>query len=164
MCPHGIKDLLLRPRNYHARFDVEAVANRRAPIRVTVDVPKVESLGEARLRLLAYDLMVLLNIVRTDRNLPRFLVHDGAFASVAARTRQQLLNFVHRQSQVTPDMQYIVTANEDELKLDAAIVKQLGKVEFDWQDCVIANYEDEPSKMLFHREYGGRSRAAENTP
>lgn len=140
-----------------AYFDVSMTTNRRRdqlPFNVDIEVPKSDALGRFNLKIVAYDLLVFLNAVKTNRELPRFLVHDGVFHGVAKRTMIDTLNYIHRQSLLYPGFQYVVTFNEDELYIPEERKELDGSPEFDVEDAVIARYADSESEMIFRRAFG----------
>lgn len=134
-------------------LDIRESAQQLSPVQIVVDVPKSESLGKDRFRLLAYSLTVFLNIIRSGRRLPHFLIHDGVFHSIDRKTVVNVLNYVHQQSQITPNFQYIITGNEDELVIPESEKSLYGTYKFDFQQCVIATYESLPEKMIFRHEF-----------
>lgn len=140
-----------------AYFDVSATSGGRRtqlPFNVEIEVPKSDALGRFNLKLVAYDLLVFLNAVRTERKLPRFLVHDGVFHGVARRTMVGALNYIHRQSFLYPGFQYIVTFNEDELYISEERKYIDGNFAFDLDDVTIARFTDSEAQMIFRRAFG----------
>lgn len=134
-------------------LDIEATAHQVSPVNITVHVPKSASLGKKVFGILAYELTVFFNIVRNERELPYFLVHDGAFHGIDPRTTVNVLNYVYRQSQQTPGFQYIITGNENELLIPPAKENVYGTYEFDFAANVVATYEDVPARMFFRHEF-----------
>ncbi len=136
-----------------AGLDIQTTVNRAAPITFDIRVPRIASLGQSRFRLVAFDLTVLLHLVLSKRDLPRFLVHDGAFPSIAKATQMHVLNYVHEQSQSHPDFQYLLTANEDEMELPPDLEATRGRYEFEWRKCIVVEYTDTVDGRIFHREW-----------
>lgn len=139
-----------------AYFDVSTTSNTRRnqiPFNVEIEVPKSDALGRFNLKLVAYDLLVFLHSIRTQRQLPRFLVHDGVFHGIAKRTMVDTLNYVHRQSQLHPGFQYIVTFNEDEIYIPEERKELDGTLDFNLDDVVVARYTDNDSGMIFKRAF-----------
>jgi uncharacterized protein YydD (DUF2326 family) len=136
-----------------AGLDIQASVNRAVPITFDIRVPRIASLGQSRFRLVAFDLTVLLHLVSSKRDLPRFLVHDGAFPSIAKATQMHVLNYVHEQSLSHPDFQYLLTANEDEMELPPDLEATRGRYEFDWRKCIVVEYTDTLDGRIFHREW-----------
>lgn len=134
-------------------FDITKDNRMGSPANIVVVVPKSASLGQHRFSLLAYSLTVFLNIVRNDRNLPHFIVHDGMFHSIASKTIVNVLNYIYRQSLIFPNFQYIITGNEDEISILPSGKSITGDYEFDFEKSIIATYEAVPEKMIFGREY-----------
>lgn len=96
---------------------------------------------------------MFLNIVRSDRGLPRFLIHDGVFHSIGARTIINTLNYIYSQSLIFPNLQYITTVNEGDFGLVDDFNAKLGELQFDFFETVIAKFEDIPEKMFFKQEF-----------
>lgn len=136
-----------------AFFDIKTGSNKTAPAKILIDVPKSESLGKSRFKILAYDLLVFLNIIKTGRRLPHFLIHDGVFHSIDPRTLVNVLNYINSQTLIHQDFQYIITVNEDEIDIPDDKKPIYGEYKFDWGTKVIIKYEDIPEKMIFKREY-----------
>jgi uncharacterized protein YydD (DUF2326 family) len=140
-----------------AYFDISTIASRnrnQLPINVKVEVPKSDALGRFNLKLVAYDLLVFLHAARTGRQLPRFLVHDGVYHGTSRRTTTDTLNFIQRQSQLYPGIQYIVTFNEDELYVPEERKELDGTLQFNLEDTVVARYTDTDKEMIFKRAFG----------
>jgi len=136
-----------------AVFDIRPVSNLNSPFSITIDVPKSEALGKARLRILAHDLTVFFNIVQSQRRLPYFLIHDGVFHSIGKKTVISLLNYVYSKYEKLPNIQYIITANEDEIDIPSDRKHLIGDYNFNMSENVIATYKDIPEEMIFRREY-----------
>lgn len=139
-----------------AYFDVSATSGTRRnqiPFNVRIEVPKSDALGRFNLKLVAYDLLVFLHSIRTQRQLPRFLVHDGVFHGIAKRTMVDTLNYVSRQSQLYPGFQYIVTFNEDEIYIPDERKELDGALIFDLDDVTVAKFTDSDSGMIFKRAF-----------
>ena len=141
--------VLVDPSSRGGYLDIKPTPNQALPAKIEVDVPKSDSLGKFVFGILAYDLTMFLNIVRTHRKLPHFLIHDGVFHGIDRRTAVKVLNYVHRQSLTNPGFQYIITGNEDEIFVSPSY----GKYDFDVEGCTIAIYEDDPAKMIFKHEF-----------
>lgn len=134
-------------------LDIEESSGSTSPVNVIVDVPKSESLGKYRFKMLAYSLTVFFNILFSNRNLPHFLIHDGVFHSIARKTTVNVLNYIHQRSLNLHNFQYIFTGNEDEILIPLAERDIYGHYEFDLNECIIATYESVPEKMIFKREF-----------
>ncbi len=134
------------------KFDISASSSTRTPTTIDIDVPKSKSLGKFVFKLLAYDLTVFLHTLYTQRNLPRFLFHDGVFHGVGQKTVMSALNYMHRES-LQYDFQYIITLNEHEMYIPSEKETFLGKLHFDLDDRTVASFEDMPEKMLFKKSF-----------
>lgn len=133
----------------NAFFDISYKANSRIdqlPFKIVVEIPKTDALGQSRLELIAYDLMVFLKNVTDGRNFPGFLVHDGVFHAIARDTVLNVLNYIHHKFLESPNFQYITTFNEDELPSE-----QYGTLDFDLNNNVIIELEETERNMLFRR-------------
>lgn len=128
--------------------------NRKdSPISIDIEVPKSDSLGKSRFKIPVYDLTIFLRIVRDGRQLPHFLIHDGTFNGVAAKTVVRFLNYIVKKSEKLPSLQYIITLNEEQVYLSDAQKAEFEGLAFDLEKHVIAHYEDVPKKMIFRREF-----------
>lgn len=140
----------------NAYFDISPRKKPRRnqlPFSMDVEIPKVDALGQSRLKIVAYDLMVFLNNIGTGRIFPGFLVHDGVFHAISRKTVINTLNYIFHRYLKNPTFQYIVTFNEDEINIPGDQQDLYGTFAFDWNKQVIAVYEDIPEKMLFKREF-----------
>ena len=138
------------------RFQTGAAA-RNLPVKISVSLPRPDALGQTRLRLVAYDFTVFLHQIESSLPRPRFLVHDGAFHSIARRTVVKALNFMYNKGRTaaakgTP-FQYIATFNEDELTLNHDELQRDGSYDFDIDDVAIVRVGDTPEEMLFKRRF-----------
>ncbi len=139
-----------------AYFDVDVVRDtqrEQLPVEPIVEIPRADALGQSRLKIVAYDLMIFLSSITTGRKLPNFLIHDGVFHGVAKRTVVNTLNYLYSQSLQHPSFQYIVTFNEDEIHIPPNKESSYGKFSFDPFDRVVATYEDTAEKMAFKRAF-----------
>lgn len=140
----------------NAYFDVKRVTNTnrsQLPFKFEVEIPKAEALGQARLKLIAYDLMVFLNSLRNNRKLPDFLVHDGVYHSISHKSIVNTLNYISRQFNQNPKFQYITTFNEDEIEVSKENEDTYGKFDFKWKDNVILTLSDVKENMLFKQVF-----------
>lgn len=123
------------------------------PVEIKISVPKVQALGKSRFLLLAYDLTNILYNIKTNRNLPRFLIHDGVFQGIDIKTIINTLNYVYSNTLKYPNFQYIFTANQEEIYVSDDLKLKIGDYNFNLDDQVIVVYEDIPEKMIFKREF-----------
>ena len=140
----------------HAYFDVATNTNSKRnqlPFKIELKIPKADALGQSRLNIVAYDIMVFLYNIRNKRAFPDFLVHDGVFHSIAKNTMVNTLNYIYHQHLASPHFQYILTFNEDEIYIPSDKEDLYGKFDFDWRENLIAEFEDTPEKMLFKRAF-----------
>jgi uncharacterized protein YydD (DUF2326 family) len=140
----------------HAYFDISSKSktNRdHIPFKIEVEIPKDDALGQSRLRLIAYDLMVFLHNIRTSRKLPDFIAHDGVFHGIANNTRVNTLNYIYHQFLSSPKFQYLVTFNEDEIYIPENKESVYGKYDFDWKSMIVAEFSDSPKEMIFKRAF-----------
>ena len=136
-----------------AFLTIKTQNRKTSPISIEIEVPKSDSLGKSRFKIPVYDLTVFFRIVRDQRELPCFLIHDGTFNAVAAKTVVSFLSYIVQQSRKLPKLQYIVTLNEEQVYLSEAQQAEFDGLSFDLKRHVIAHYEDVPEKMIFRREY-----------
>jgi uncharacterized protein YydD (DUF2326 family) len=136
-----------------AYFTIKPGANRESPAKIKINIPKSESLGKSRFKILAYDLLVFFNIIKSTRRLPHFLIHDGVFHTIGPKTVVNTLNYINSQSLIYPNFQYIITVNENEIYLTENQKVSIGDYDFDWEEMVVVKYEDVPKEMIFKQEY-----------
>lgn len=120
------------------------------PFKINLEIPKADALGQERLKIVAYDIMVFLKSRMDKRNIPDFLVHDGVFHAISYKTISNVLNYMYHKSNELHNFQYILTFNEDEIDLSRDESK-FGKFDFDWSKQVIAEYSDSEQKTIFKR-------------
>lgn len=120
------------------------------PFKINLEIPKADALGQERLKIVAYDLMVFLKSRIDKRNIPDFLIHDGVFHAVSYKTISNILNYMFHKSNELHNFQYILTFNEDEIDLSGDESKY-GKFDFDWYKQVIAEYSDTEQETIFKR-------------
>jgi len=135
-------------------FNIEPRTNIASPLQVNIEVPRGDSLGKGRFKILSYDLTLFLNACENERFLPRFLVHDGVFHGIAHKTRIKFLNYLDKKLAEIGDVQYIITLNEDEIIVPEAEEESVAILDFSLEDRAIIRLEDSPEKMLFSREFG----------
>jgi len=148
--------LFLGEGSEKAYFDVDIVTSTRQnalPFKINIEIPKSKALGNSRLKLIAYDLMVFLGNTNQGRKLPDFLIHDGVYHAISHKTKVNTLNYIAKQFNKNPSFQYIVTFNEDELEVPENRENAYGSLDFDWRKNVIIEFADTPERMLFKREF-----------
>jgi len=119
---------------------------------MTVEVPKKDSDGKQQLKNVGFDVTVFKNLVEEERDLPKFLVHDGAFKGVDKLTVIRTLNYMERLYRKERGFQYIVTANEEDLRAAEEQDMDL-EAEFDVEETTILTLKDKADEMLFQEEY-----------
>lgn len=120
------------------------------PFKIVLEVPKADALGQERLKIVAYDLMVFLKSRIDKRAIPDFLIHDGVFHAISYKTISNVLNYMYHKSNELHNFQYIVTFNEDEIDFERDESK-FGKLDFDWVKSIIAEYSDTEQETIFKR-------------
>jgi uncharacterized protein YydD (DUF2326 family) len=78
------------------------------PFKISLEIPKADALGQERLKIVAYDLMVFLKSRIDKRNIPDFLVHDGVFHAISYKTISNVLNYMYHKSNELHNFQYIL--------------------------------------------------------
>jgi uncharacterized protein YydD (DUF2326 family) len=121
------------------------------PFTINIQIPKADALGQERLKIVSYDLMVFLNSRIDQRNIPDFLIHDGVFHAISKRTIFNVLNYMYHKANELQNFQYILTFNEDEIDFTEEVSSRYGKLEFDISDYVIAEFSDTEKETLFKR-------------
>jgi len=133
-----------------AYFDISfsKLKKNNLPIKFSVEVPRLGALGNERYKIVVYDLMVFLRNIFTNRKLPTFLVHDGAFHATSPVKVVNTLNYIFKKS-LLHKFQYIATFNTNEI----AIPENSNLAfDFDWKQNVIAEFSDNENDMIFKRE------------
>lgn len=120
------------------------------PFVIGLEIPKADALGQERLKIVAYDLMVFLKSRIDNRHIPDFLIHDGVFHAISYKTISNVLNYMYHKSNELHNFQYILTFNEDEIDLSKH-EDRFGKFDFDWTQQVIAEYSDTEQGTIFKR-------------
>jgi uncharacterized protein YydD (DUF2326 family) len=123
------------------------------PLKIEIKIPKADALGQSRLKIVAYDLLVFLKNIRSNSPFPRFLIHDGVYHGIALNTKIKALNYIYRQYLANPTFQYFVTFNEDEIYIPKEKASIVGSFEFDIENIKIAEFTDNPLGMLFKRDF-----------
>jgi uncharacterized protein YydD (DUF2326 family) len=123
------------------------------PLKIEIKIPKADALGQSRLKIVAYDLLVFLKNIRINSPFPRFLIHDGVYHGIALNTKIKALNYIYRQYLANPTFQYFVTFNEDEIYIPKEKASIVGSFEFDIENIKIAEFTDKPLGMLFKRDF-----------
>ncbi|RPI15736.1 MAG: DUF2326 domain-containing protein [Ignavibacteriae bacterium] len=121
------------------------------PFNIKINIPKVDALGQSRLKLIIYDLMVFFRNIFKNRAMPDFIIHDGVYHSIAHRSMANTLNFIFHEYNKMPHFQYIVTFNEDEIEIPSGKEHTYGEFDFNWKDFVVSSYQDTEEKMIFKR-------------
>lgn len=119
------------------------------PFKIEVEIPKKDALGQSRLKLVAYDLMIFLKNIKENRIFPRFLIHDGVYHGIEIQTKIKALNYLYHMHNRYPYFQYLVTFNEDEIRVPEIIEG----FDFRLDDLVIAEFTDSPEGMIFKRDF-----------
>ncbi len=135
-------------------FNIEPRTNISSPLQVNIEVPRGDSLGKGRFKIISYDLTLFINACESERSLPRFLVHDGVFHGIAHKTRINFLNYLDKKLAEIGDVQYIITLNEDEIIVPEEEEGSVAILDFSLKNRAVIRLEDSPEKMLFSREFG----------
>ena len=125
------------------------------PFKIDVNIPKSGSHGQEVLKTIAYDLMIFINEVKQQRNLPDFLIHDGVFYGMSHKTMVNILNYIHMKSAELNEIkqfQYIVTFSEDEVEVPIDKKDLYGEFSFNFDLKKVIILEDIEAKMLFKRD------------
>lgn len=156
-----LKEAIFVDERYdNAYFDIELKpsSNRnQLPFNIEVKIPKADALGQSRLKIVAYDLMVFLINIINDRKLPDFLIHDGVFHGISTKTKINTINYVYHkylENANHKQFQYILTFNEDEILMPDEKAEEYGKFDFDFQKSIIAEFHDVADKTIFKRIFG----------
>jgi uncharacterized protein YydD (DUF2326 family) len=121
--------------NLDGHFDISAKPNsstNQLPFKIVVEIPKADVLGLSRLKIIAYDLMVFIHNINLQRTIPHFIIHDGVFHGISLDTKIKALNYIYRKHLQSPNFQYIVTFNEDEIYIPSEKRIPLESLSFNW--------------------------------
>ncbi len=154
-----IVDNVIKPETVEERenawLDIETRQGsiKTSPVDIKVQVPREDALGRHQGALVAYDFTVFFNAVAQRLQLPRFLIHDGAYHSISRRTVVAALNYVVQQEHHWEDepFQYIATFNEDELPLAEALSVRDGGINFNVEERTVITLT--PEKRLLGRSF-----------
>ncbi len=146
-----VKDLIFIENPEDAVLSINPDSDVRSPLKIKVEIPKSNSLGKFRLKMLIYDLTVFFNLINKKLMFPHFLIHDGIFHAIESRTVIKSLNLIHKMAIKSENLQYIFTANQDELKNYKD--ETLESLDFDIDNSIVAIYKDNPINMIFKREF-----------
>jgi len=137
-------------------FDISVKSsstNNQLPFKIVVEIPKADALGQSRLKIVAYDMMVFLHNINQQRAMPHFIIHDGVFHAISLDTKIKALNYIYHQCLQNPNFQYITTFNEDEIAISEDKKELIGEFRFQLKDVLIAQYTDNPEEMIFKRNF-----------
>lgn len=148
--------IFLEDDNPNGYFDISPKLTSKRnelPFKIDVEIPKADALGQSRLKIVAYDLMVFLNSIYSNRKFPDFIIHDGVYHGISINTKIKALNYIYHQHLANPNFQYIATFNEDEIYVPKEKQSLIGQFDFDINKMVRAEFTDSPDKMLFKRSF-----------
>ena len=148
--------IVIENDNSNGHFDISIKPNlskNQLPFAIVVEVPKADALGQSRLKIVAYDLMVFLHNINLKRTMPYFIIHDGVFHGISRNTTIKALNFMYHQYLQNPCFQYITTFNEDEIYVPDDKKELVGIFDFQLDNVIIAEYTDNPDEMIFKRNF-----------
>ncbi len=148
--------ILLEEGDYRGHFDISPkldTPRNQLPFKIEVEIPKADALGQSRLKIVAYDMMVFLKNIRTSRQVPQFLIHDGVYHGISLNSKIKSLNYIYHQHLAYPHFQYIVTFNEDEIYIPEEKRDLVGTFDFDLPNVIIAEFTDSPQGMIFKRDF-----------
>ncbi|WP_310992098.1 DUF2326 domain-containing protein [Aequorivita marina] len=155
-----LKNAIFVDESYeNAYFDItpNPSSNRKKlPFNIEIEIPKADALGQSRLKIVAYDLMVFLYNIEINRKVPDFLIHDGVFHGISMKTKINTINYVYHKYLEHIDkkqFQYILTFNEDEI-ITNDDDSEYGIFDFDFHKSVIAEFQDVQDKTIFKRIFG----------
>ncbi|MDD3876726.1 MAG: DUF2326 domain-containing protein [Bacteroidales bacterium] len=149
--------IFLEDDNPNGYFDISPKINSQKrnelPFKIDIEIPKADALGQSRLKIVAYDLMVFFNNIYNKRKFPDFLIHDGVYHGISINTKVKALNYIYHQHLANPNFQYIATFNEDEIYIPKEKQSLIGQFDFDIEKMVRAEFTDSPERMIFKRSF-----------
>lgn len=130
-------------------FDIRFNSKKDSKIAIVASSRDGDGFGKNKGCIIAYDLMVLFNIINKRLSYPYFLVHDGAFTGVYKSQFISTMNLLNNKSS-NVNFQYIIPLNEDDESLTD---EKFGKLDFDIKEHIIATYTNKTKDKIFGREY-----------
>jgi len=94
-------------------FSITPNSKKNSLLEIDLTTPDMFGKGKNQGRTLIYDLSVLIQNINQNRNMPRFLVHDGIFDGVDKAHFLAVWEFVENMAQKGKQFQYITTINEE---------------------------------------------------
>ena len=134
-----------------AKFSITPNDKKDQKIDINISLPADDSKGKNQGRTLIYDLAILINSLKQNRNMPRFLIHDGIFDGMDKAHFVHLYNYLHSLSK-NDNFQYIITLNEEGTLNDKDFGKgaeQLTSKKISEEAILVLT----PEKKLFGRDF-----------
>lgn len=94
-------------------FSITPNGKKNSLLEIDLTTPDMFGKGKNQGRTLIYDLSVLFQNINQNRNMPRFLIHDGIFDGVDKAHFLAVWEFVESLAQSGKQFQYITTINEE---------------------------------------------------
>lgn len=132
-------------------FGISTNDRKDQKIEITVSFPSDLSKGKNQGRTLIYDLTAVIQAMLENRNLPRFLIHDGIFDGMDKAHFVHLYTYLEGISK-EHDFQYIVTINEEGVLSDKNFgegAQKLTSQKLEQEAIIILT----PEKKLFGQDF-----------
>ena len=100
-------------KNESSSFSLTANKRKNSLLEIDLSMPDMFGKGKNQGRSLVYDISILLLNIHKNRNIPRFLIHDGIFDGVDKAHFLAVWELVQKMSSEGKKFQYITTLNEE---------------------------------------------------
>ena len=96
-----------------SKFSLTPNKRKNSLLEIDISTPDMFGKGKNQGRTLVYDLALSISNIRKERNLPRFLIHDGIFDGVDKAHFLSVWEYINSLTNSGFDFQYITTINEE---------------------------------------------------
>jgi len=132
-------------------FSISGNDRKDQKIEINIHFPSDLSKGKNQGRTLVYDLAVVIQAMKEQRNIPRFLIHDGIFDGIDKAHFVHLYKYLQRITK-NLDFQYIVTLNEEGVLNDATFgegAHELTSQRIEQESIIVLT----PDNKLFKKDF-----------
>lgn len=99
--------------SYSSKFSLTPNKRKNSLLEIDISTPDMFGKGKNQGRTLVYDLALSISNIEKNRNLPRFLIHDGIFDGVDKAHFLSVWEYIDSLANSGIDFQYITTINEE---------------------------------------------------
>jgi len=100
-------------KNESSSFSITSNSKKNSLIEIDLTTPDMFGKGKNQGRTLIYDLSVLIQNINQERNMPKFLIHDGIFDGVDKAHFLAVWEYIEKLTEDGVQFQYITTINEE---------------------------------------------------